>query len=142
MANSLASPSAVESSRSTSQSNTTITIRWERPDDGGRDDLYYIIEYRPQCRLDSFIRAGRREDTGVMVYTYTIRNLEPNTNYLITVTAENGVSDQEPDLRGTRTVEIQALTREGGESPTLTINNVHVVSFRCCTDENYVMLRA
>ena len=139
---SLASPSKVVNSQSTSQSNTTITISWERPDDGGRNDLYYIIEYRSQGSLDSFIRAGRREDTGVMDYTYTIRNLEPDTNYLITVTAENGVSDQEPDLRGTRTVEIQALTREGCKSLTLTINNVHVVPFRCCIGENYVMLRA
>ena len=110
---SLASPSAVVSSPNTSQSDTTITISWKRPGDGGRNDLYYIIEYRPQCSLGRFIRASRREDTGVMNYTYTIRNLEPDTNYLITVTAENGVSDQEPDLRGTRTVEIQALTREG-----------------------------
>ena len=128
---SLASPSKVVNSRSTSQSDTTITIRWERPGDGGRDDLYYIIEYRPQGSLGSFIRAGRREDTGVMAYVYTIRNLEPDTNYLITVTAENGVSDQECDLRGTRTVEIPALTREGCKSSTLTINSVHVVSFRC-----------
>ena len=115
---SLASPSAVENSRSTSHSDTTISIRWEQPDDGDRDDLYYIIEYRPQGSLGSFIRAGRREDTGVMVYTYTIRNLKPDTNYLITVTAENGVSDQEPDLRGSRTVEIRALTLAGGESST------------------------
>ena len=135
---SLASPSKVVNSQSTSQTNTTITISWKRPGDGGRNDLYYIIEYRPQGSLGSFIRAGRREDTGVMVYTYTVMDLEPDTNYLITVTAENGVSDQEPDLRGTRTVEIPALTREGGESLTLTINSVHVVPFRCCTGENYV----
>ena len=128
----LASPSVVENSRSTSQSDTTITIRWERPGDGGRDDLYYIIEYRPQGSLGSFIRAGRREDTGVMAYTYTIRNLEPNTNYLINVTAENGVSDQEPDLRGTRTVEIRALTREGGESSTeYCILYFYVLPFHC-----------
>ena len=114
----LASPSTVENSRSTSQSATTISIRWERPDDGGRDDLCYIIEYRPQGSLGSFIMEDPIEDTGVMAYTYTIRNLKPNTNYLITVTAENGVSDQEPDLRGTRTVQIRALTLEGGESST------------------------
>ena len=127
----LASPSKVVSSQSTSQTNTTITISWKRPGDGGRNDLYYIIEYRPQGSLGSFIGPSRREDTGVMDYTYTIRNLEPDTNYLITVTAENGVSDQEPDLRGTRTVEIQALTPEGCKLSTLT-----VVSFRCCTGEN------
>ena len=130
---SLASPSAVEISRSTSQTDTTITIRWERPGDGGRDDLYYIIEYRPQGSLGSFVRAGRREDTGVMDYTYTVMGLKPDTNYLITVTAENGVSDHERDLRGTRTVEIQALTREGCKLSTLTVNNV---LFHCCTDEN------
>ena len=84
----LASPSKVVSSQSTSQTNTTITISWKRPGDGGRNDLYYIIEYRPQGSLGSFIGAGWREDTGVMDYTYTIRNLEPDTHYLITVTAE------------------------------------------------------
>ena len=130
---SLASPSKVVNSRNTSQTNTTITINWKRPGDGGRNDLYYIIEYRPQGSLDSFIRAGRREDTGVTNYTYTVMDLKPNTNYLITVTAENGVSDQERDLRGTRTVQIQALTREGCKLSTVTVNNV---LFRCCTGEN------
>ena len=135
---SLASPSKVVNSRSTNQTNTTITISWERPGDGGRNDLCYIIKYRPQGSLGSFETADPRNDTCVMDYTYTVMGLKPDTNYLITVTAENGVSDQEPDLRGTRTVEIQALTREGCKSLTLTINSVHVVSFRCCIGENYV----
>ena len=124
-----ASPSAVRGHRSTDQSNTTITITWTQPSSlGERDDVYYSIEYREQGSLDDFQTAGREDDTGATEYTHTIADLNPVTDYLIRVIAENGVSDQDPDPLDGRTVEIRARTQEGRKSAENTLSSFLVKS--------------
>ena len=112
-----ASPSAVQNYRSTNQSSTTITIAWSQPASlGGRGDTYYTIEIREQGSLSDFRMVDQESDTGVEDYTYTVLNLNPVTDYLIRVIAENGVSDQDPDTLDDRRVEIRAKTQEGCKS--------------------------
>ena len=114
-----ASPSAVQDHGSTSQSNTSITIAWRQPASlGGRGDTYYTIEIREQGSLSDFRMVDQESDTGAADYTYTVVDLNPVTDYLIRITAENGVSDQDPDTLDARRVEIRVKTEEGRKNST------------------------
>ena len=72
---------------------TTITVRWDRPEIIGREDLYYNIFYSEdnQTFIQHNPRPYIKQD---VVVDYSLSGLKPLTLYIIRVTVENGVSDQ------------------------------------------------
>ena len=106
-----ACPSAPRDLAVADRTNTTITVTWQPPEDnGGRDDVFYILEYRQLEEVDF------TENETVFNTMYTITGLRPNTQYVIRVTAENGVCDQEPTSLPERRIQIVSNTTEGGKS--------------------------
>ena len=92
----------------TISSSTSITITWTPPtNNGGRTDLYYTVAYSN----DSFtITPVNVENTT----QYTITGLTPSTQYTVTVTTNNGVSNQDPYVAD-RTVTINVTTIARGK---------------------------
>ena len=86
----------------------TITVRWERPEISGRDDLYYNIFYSEDNQ--TFTQHNTRQYVKRdLLVDYSLSGLRPLTSYTIRVMAENGVSDQEE--RGeTRSCEVAGRT--------------------------------
>ena len=60
--------------------------------------------------LGPFTTAGHTSES-----PFTVHGLKPVTQYYIRITAENGVSDQEPGSQDERTTEIVVVTREGSK---------------------------
>jgi len=94
--------------------NTTVVVGWDRSlSDGGRpNDMYYVVKYRKVSSLGPFTTAGQTSES-----PFTVQRLKPVTRYFIRITAENGVSDQEPGSKDERTTEIVVVTREGSKLP-------------------------
>lgn len=71
----------------------------------GRDDFYYTVEYSDgdTVGFDTVVNQHR-------VVHYTIGGLKYATEYTITVTAENGVSDQDPKNEHFRMCELRLTT--------------------------------
>ena len=104
-----APPSAVQG-LSTTAGNTTFVVRWNAPlSNGGRSDTYYVVKYREVGNL-AFSTAGRTDGL-----SFTVRGLNPVTRYMFRITAENGVSDQEPGSVGDRTSQAVDFTEVGGK---------------------------
>ena len=70
--------------------------------------------------LDLILYCGQPTYIYRMIH-YTIGGLKYATEYTITVTAENGVSDQDPKNEYLRRCELRLNTREGSK-PKLKIN--------------------
>eukprot|EP00731_Ephydatia_muelleri_P014615 Em0008g335a len=95
----------------TSITNTSISLMWEKPDVIGRDDYYFAVKYRTDSSL-KFITAFKVIDKSNVI-AYTLHNLTSYTSYEISVTAVNGVSDQDWYNDCIRTATITAATLEG-----------------------------
>ena len=72
--------------------------------------MYYVVKYRKVSSLGPFTPAGQTSES-----PFTVQGLKPLTRYVIRITAENGVSDQEPGSQDERTTEIVVLTTEGSK---------------------------
>ena len=84
-------------------------MRWERPVVTGRSDFYYILEYSD----------GENEESNQVinqdqVVSQLISGLRPATEYTITVTVVNGVSDQDPGNEIVRNCQLKTTTLEAG----------------------------
>ena len=90
--------------------STSITIAWEDPEDVGRPDYYYVIEYSDP---DDASIYHRHNENGIQGNNYTLDNLRPYTIYIIRVTVHNGVSNQDPENANDRMVSVKGHTAEG-----------------------------
>ena len=88
----------------------SINISWEIPRNTGRDDFYYNVKYSDGDSIES--NSVFSQD---MVVQYSIDGLKPGTDYTITVTVENGVSDQDLQNEHLRRCELRLTTREDSE---------------------------
>ena len=97
-------PSAPRNLSASSITNTTVFLEWESPlDDGNRSDLFYTISHN--ISNDSY----NTMDTG-----FLLENLIPFVGYEIYVTADNGVSSQDPSIIKC-SVTVPVMTMEGGK---------------------------
>ena len=112
-------PTACREIRATFIGDQNATISWERPEDVGRDDFYYVLSYSDGERADSFTVVS-----GDSVVEYTLRGLKPATDYTITVVVENGVSDQQPQSEPSRSCQVKLTTNEGSKTTTLLYYNL------------------
>lgn len=105
-----ASPSKPLNVQLVEEDSYSLSITFDAPlDNGGRSDLSYSIEYQESSMsFRGYISAGIIE-----LRTFTLDGLKPVTEYTIRVTAENGISDQDPDSREGRTAVITGTTTEG-----------------------------
>ena len=104
-------PTACRDIRVTSFGDQNATISWERPEDVGRDDFYYVLSYSDEEGVESFTVVS-----GDSVVEYTLRRLKPATDYTITVVVENGVSNQQPQSELLRSCEVKLTTDEGSKT--------------------------
>ena len=111
----------------TSITNTSISLMWEKPDVIGRDDYYFAVKYRTDSSL-KFITAFKVIDKSNVI-AYTLHNLTSYTSYEISVTAVNGVSDQDWYNDCIRTATITAATLEGGIVQGLSLKCMLLSSF-------------
>ena len=89
-------------------SSTSITITWTPPtDNGGRTDLYYTVAYSNGSFTSTPVNVEKTSQ-------YTITGLTPFTQYTVTVTTNNGVSNQDPYVAD-RTVTINVTTIARGK---------------------------
>ena len=88
-----------------------MSVEWDKPLITGRDDYYYILEYTDGESVGSnqVINLSR-------VVSQQITGLKPVTEYVITVTVANGVSDQDKQNEVLRTCTLLVTTPEGGLS--------------------------
>ena len=101
---------------STSVTSTSISVTWSAPADlGGRSDLYYKVEISDPDKLGVYNTTYWGNESKSVKF----EDLRPCTEYCVRVTAENGVSDQDPDgaegRRETRCIQ----TQQGSERQTL-----------------------
>ena len=102
-------PSACRNIKSTSVGAQSLTVEWERPQTIGRDDYYYIFQYTDGESFGSNQVINRSQ-----VVSQLIAGLKPITEYTITVTVVNGVSDQDMENEFKRRCELIVTTTEGG----------------------------
>lgn len=127
---SLAPPSSPRNLSVVFQDQSVIVVAWLAPSDsGGRDDVVYDVNcfqcdasldcsYRKPCngKLEFWPMKFNNPHTHV-----TVTALQPNTSYVLRITAENGVSH----LYGpnsNRSAEIQFGTKISGTDGTLIIS--------------------
>ena len=97
-------PSAPLNLSASDVTNTMVFLKWETPlDNGNRSDLSYTISYN--ISSDSY----NTRDT-----SFLLENLIPFVAYEIYITADNGVSSQDPAIVN-RTVTVPVTTIEGGK---------------------------
>ena len=100
---SIAPPTAPGDIDTISVDSTSITITWTPPtNNGGRTDLYYTVAYSNGSFTSTPVNVENTTQ-------YTITGLTPSTQYTVTVTTNNGVSDQDPDVAD-RTATINVTT--------------------------------
>ena len=103
---SLAPPTAPKDINTIAVGSTSISISWSPPtDSGGRTDLYYTVTYSNGSFVSPVLSVG----TGTQ---YTLTGLTPLTEYTISVTSVNGVSDQDSNT-SSRMIDITVTTYEG-----------------------------
>lgn len=88
-----------------------MTLSWDQPSDlGGRTEIYYTIAYNNA--VISLINSTH----------YTLTDLLPDTEYLLSVTAENDVSNQDnSSIARTITMSFSTLPVPSGESLSLNV---------------------
>jgi hypothetical protein len=95
----------------TATTDTSISIRWRRPEsDGGRHDLYYRVHYSDPDSVGVMLEAECVNVCQTRTCTCTIRGLRAATAYVIRVSAHNGVSDQDRGGALARMKEITVTT--------------------------------
>ncbi len=89
--------------------STSVYLTWEVPiSDGGRSDIEYKLSYqRSESETQIYGRVSRTE--------VEITGLAPFTEYIVFVSAENGVSSQATNASG-RTASVTIMTEEGSKS--------------------------
>ena len=103
-------PSAPQNLEVINFTNISVYLTWEPPEStGGRDDIKYELSYNRSDGSGDRIVYGR-----VATTEGEISGLTPFTEYVVFVSAENGVSSQVPDASG-RTVTTTVTTEEGGQ---------------------------
>ena len=96
---SIGPPSAPRNLIASNVTNTTVFLQWDAPlDDGNRFDLFYTITENVSNISYDTINTN-----------FLLENLLPLTYYDIYVTADNGVSLQDPVI-DYRTVSVQIMT--------------------------------
>ena len=85
-------------------------MQWERPENTGRDDYYYTLQYTDGESVGSNQVVNRSQ-----VVSQLITGLKPVTEYTITVTVANGVSGLDKENEFKRMCELIITTIEGGE---------------------------
>ena len=97
-------PSAPHDLSASDLTDTTVFLQWSSSlDDGNRSDLFYTIS--ENVSSISYITVNT---------SFLLENLIPFVYYEIRVTADNGVSSQDPTA-DERTVSVQIMTMEGSE---------------------------
>lgn len=114
----LGPPSCVEELAVTRETNTSVTICWQRPQTlGGRTDLTYHISHREVGTEDPII--DEVEDSGRSRYCHILRNLRPLSQFKIFVETVNSITEQFPNVaatsKGARVKLVIAHTLEGGK---------------------------
>ena len=106
----LGPPGACQNIKTTFIGERSLTIQWERPAFIGRDDFYYLLEYSEGESTESLQVVNKDQ-----VVSQLITGLKAFTEYTITVTVVNGVSDQDLENEFKRICEIKTTTLEGGK---------------------------
>ena len=102
-------PSACRNIKSNHIGAQSLNVQWERPEVTGRDDYYYMLEYSDGESVGSNQVINQSQ-----VVSQLITGLKSITDYTITVTVVNGVSDQDKENEFKRTCELAVTTTEGG----------------------------
>lgn len=103
--------------------DTEVTVQWKNPHCGGRKDCYYQIKANngpPTQYIPSTITPH--------FSTYTVEDLQPDTTYAITISAHNGVSEQDADNAKLRECSIVMTTITGSK---YIIRNPQIVCQPC-----------
>ena len=117
----LAPPTAPANVRDNSIGSTSISISWSPPtDSGGRTDLYYTVTYSNGSFVSPVLSVG----TGTEL---TLTGLTPLTEYTISVTSVNGVSDQDSNTAN-RTTSIRVTTTNRGKKEKTRIRNQELIN--------------
>ena len=103
-------PSECRNIMAISVKEKSINISWEIPINTGRNDFYYNVEYSDGDSVESNLLFSQNT-----VVLYSIDGLKPGTDYTITVTVENGVSDQDLQNEHLRRCELRLTTLEDSE---------------------------
>ena len=100
-------PSAPRLVTSVDVKGTAQNVSWKAPNsDGGRDDLFYNVA--------AYGINTVRNDQPITDTSYLLEGLIPLSLYLVVVTAENGVSDQDGNV-DQRSVSRTVFTEEAGK---------------------------
>ena len=102
-------PSVCLSIKTVSIENQSFIVEWERPTIIGREDYHYILSFSDGRSLESFQVINRSQ-----IVSAQISDLKPATQYSVTVTVVNGVSDQDQGNKRRRECRIQVTTLDGG----------------------------
>ena len=113
-------PSAPENAIST-VNETCVTLEWSPPrDTGGRGDVTYSVHCQ-KCTGDTrkCVPCGSNvhfvpRQFGLSATIVLVSNLQPDSNYSLTVESQSGVSDLSAAPRGA--VEVNVTTSQTGES--------------------------
>ena len=92
----------------------SVSLSWKRPVIIGRDDFYYAVKYSDGETVESNPVVNLRREVH-----YFIDGLKYATEYTITVTVKNGVSDQDPENKHLRRCELRLKTQEGSKLKSL-----------------------
>ena len=100
----------VLTSLSATNDGSRMVVSWSAPSEGGRSDLYYVVEHSDPDTAGQFIGTTCKSST-----SHTFTGLRAFTQYCFQVSAHNGVSDQDPDNVALRTVEQCMQTPEASK---------------------------
>ena len=117
------SPTACRNIRINLLGDRRMDVVWRKPFSTGRDDFYYVLEWSTSLSpslLTSLGLSGREINGSVTIFdqsdavSQSITGLRPETPYSVSVTARNGVSDQDdPGSKESSTCQLQGVTLEG-----------------------------
>lgn len=105
-----APPSACRNIYVQQKTDTQLIIRWTKPENTGRKEFYYQIQYSNGDATGQHSLVDRTD-----YVQEVISSLKTNTEYTITVTVHNTVSDQDIRNEHLRRCELTASTEEGSK---------------------------